>query len=87
MWLIHGRERDLLVDILSERWKEQILVFGKTKHGCNRLAEQLENAANFYGRFVDRVVTARGTREAETVKAAEAASLAAERVDGMRRKE
>jgi len=39
-----ARKRDLLVDILSERWKEQILVFGKTKHGCNRLAEQLEKA-------------------------------------------
>ncbi len=39
-----GRKRDLLVDILSERWKEQILVFGKTKHGCNRLAEQLEKS-------------------------------------------
>jgi ATP-dependent RNA helicase RhlE len=39
-----ARKRDLLVDILSERWQEQILVFGKTKHGCNRLAEQLEKA-------------------------------------------
>jgi ATP-dependent RNA helicase RhlE len=39
-----ARKRDLLVDILSERWQDQILVFGKTKHGCNRLAEQLEKA-------------------------------------------
>jgi ATP-dependent RNA helicase RhlE len=39
-----ARKRDLLVDILSARWQEQILVFGKTKHGCNRLAEQLEKA-------------------------------------------
>jgi ATP-dependent RNA helicase RhlE len=39
-----ARKRDLLVDILSERWQEQILVFGKTKHGCNRLAEQLEKS-------------------------------------------
>jgi ATP-dependent RNA helicase RhlE len=39
-----ARKRDLLVDILSERWQEQILVFGKTKHGCNRLSEQLEKA-------------------------------------------
>jgi ATP-dependent RNA helicase RhlE len=39
-----ARKRDLLIDILSERWQEQILVFGKTKHGCNRLAEQLEKA-------------------------------------------
>jgi ATP-dependent RNA helicase RhlE len=39
-----ARKRDLLVDILSQRWQEQILVFGKTKHGCNRLAEQLEKA-------------------------------------------
>ncbi|MEO8160346.1 MAG: DEAD/DEAH box helicase [Arenimonas sp.] len=38
------RKRDLLVDILSQRWQEQILVFGKTKHGCNRLSEQLEKA-------------------------------------------
>ncbi|MEO6264427.1 MAG: helicase-related protein, partial [Luteimonas sp.] len=39
-----ARKRDLLIDILSARWQEQILVFGKTKHGCNRLAEQLEKA-------------------------------------------
>jgi ATP-dependent RNA helicase RhlE len=39
-----ARKRDLLVDILSQRWQEQILVFGKTKHGCNRLAEQLEKS-------------------------------------------
>ncbi|ANB18279.1 DEAD/DEAH box helicase [Dokdonella koreensis] len=38
------RKRDLLVDILSKRWQEQVLVFGRTKHGCNRLAEQLEKA-------------------------------------------
>ena len=38
------RKRDLLVDILSQRWQDQILVFGKTKHGCNRLAEQLEKS-------------------------------------------
>ena len=39
-----ARKRDLLVDILSQRWQDQILVFGKTKHGCNRLAEQLEKS-------------------------------------------
>jgi ATP-dependent RNA helicase RhlE len=39
-----SRKRDLLVDILSERWQEQVLVFGKTKHGCNRLAEQIEKS-------------------------------------------
>ena len=39
-----GRKRDLLVDILSQRHQDQILVFGRTKHGCNRLAEQLEKA-------------------------------------------
>jgi len=39
-----ARKRDLLIDILSQRWQEQILVFGKTKHGCNRLAEQIEKA-------------------------------------------
>ena len=37
-------KRDLLVDILSARHTDQVLVFGKTKHGCNRLAEQLEKA-------------------------------------------
>ena len=37
-------KRDLLVDILAARHTEQVLVFGKTKHGCNRLAEQLEAA-------------------------------------------
>ena len=37
-------KRDLLVDILSARHTDQVLVFGKTKHGCNRLAEQLEKS-------------------------------------------
>jgi ATP-dependent RNA helicase RhlE len=37
-------KRDLLVEILARRHTEQVLVFGKTKHGCNRLAEQLEKA-------------------------------------------
>ncbi len=39
-----SRKRDLLIDILTTRHTEQVLVFGKTKHGCNRLAEQLETA-------------------------------------------
>ena len=39
-----SRKRDLLVEILSRRHTDQVLVFGKTKHGCNRLAEQLEKA-------------------------------------------
>ncbi|QNN46159.1 DEAD/DEAH box helicase [Thermomonas brevis] len=39
-----AKKRDLLVDILARRHTEQVLVFGKTKHGCNRLAEQLEKA-------------------------------------------
>ena len=39
-----SRKRDLLVQILSQRHTDQVLVFGKTKHGCNRLAEQLEEA-------------------------------------------
>ena len=39
-----SRKRDLLVEILSARHADQVLVFGKTKHGCNRLAEQLEEA-------------------------------------------
>ncbi|WP_242104428.1 MULTISPECIES: DEAD/DEAH box helicase [unclassified Lysobacter] len=38
------KKRDLLVEILAARHTEQVLVFGKTKHGCNRLAEQLEQA-------------------------------------------
>ncbi|HEY4555218.1 MAG TPA: DEAD/DEAH box helicase, partial [Lysobacter sp.] len=39
-----SRKRDLLVEILSKRHTDQVLVFGKTKHGCNRLAEQLEES-------------------------------------------
>ena len=39
-----SRKRDLLVDILSQRFQDQILVFGRTKHGCNRLAEQIGKA-------------------------------------------
>lgn len=38
------KKRDLLVDILAARHTDRVLVFGKTKHGCNRLAEQLEKA-------------------------------------------
>ncbi|HEV8694204.1 MAG TPA: DEAD/DEAH box helicase [Lysobacter sp.] len=39
-----SRKRDLLIEILAARHTEQVLVFGKTKHGCNRLSEQLETA-------------------------------------------
>ncbi|MEO5566117.1 MAG: DEAD/DEAH box helicase [Luteimonas sp.] len=39
-----SRKRDLLIEILTKRHTDQVLVFGKTKHGCNRLAEQLEAA-------------------------------------------
>ena len=39
-----GRKRELLVEILSRRHTEQVIVFGRTKHGCNRLSEQLETA-------------------------------------------
>ena len=39
-----SRKKDLLIEILSTRHTEQVLVFGRTKHGCNRLAEQLEEA-------------------------------------------
>src|SRR5690606_32010476 len=39
-----ARKRDLRVDILASRHTDQVLVFGKTKHGCNRLAAQLEKA-------------------------------------------
>ncbi|GAB3385353.1 DEAD/DEAH box helicase [Lysobacter fragariae] len=37
-----SRKRELLTQILAQRHTDQVLVFGKTKHGCNRLAEQLE---------------------------------------------
>ncbi len=36
-----GKKRDLLLNILSERYQDQILVFVKTKHLCNRIAEQI----------------------------------------------
>lgn len=39
-----GNKKALLIDILAARHKDQVLVFGKTKHGCNRLAEQLEKS-------------------------------------------
>ena len=39
-----GRKRDLLVKILASRPHDQVIVFGRTKHGCNRLAEQLEQS-------------------------------------------
>jgi ATP-dependent RNA helicase RhlE len=39
-----SRKRDLLIEILSKRYEDQVLVFGRTKHGCNRLSEQLEKA-------------------------------------------
>jgi len=39
-----SRKRELLIEILSKRHQDQILVFGRTKHGCNRLAEQLEKS-------------------------------------------
>ncbi|MFK3649154.1 DEAD/DEAH box helicase [Lysobacter enzymogenes] len=39
-----GRKRDLLIQILAARPNDQVIVFGRTKHGCNRLSEQLEEA-------------------------------------------
>ena len=39
-----SRKRDLLIDILAERHDERVLVFGKTKHGCDRLCGHLEKA-------------------------------------------
>jgi ATP-dependent RNA helicase RhlE len=36
-----SKKRELLMHILSERYQEQILVFVKTKHLCNRIAEQI----------------------------------------------
>ncbi|GAB1596340.1 DEAD/DEAH box helicase [Lysobacter claricitrinus] len=39
-----SRKKDLLVHLLATRFQDRVLVFGRTKHGCNRLAEQLEEA-------------------------------------------
>src|SRR5690606_32409626 len=39
-----ARERGVGVEIRSRRDADRVLVFGKTRHGCNRLAEQLERA-------------------------------------------
>ena len=39
-----AQKRDLLVELLARRFKDQAIVFAKTKHGCNRLAEYLEEA-------------------------------------------
>ncbi len=39
-----SRKRDLLINILAARHSERVLVFGKTKHGCDRLCRQLEEA-------------------------------------------
>jgi ATP-dependent RNA helicase RhlE len=36
-----AKKRDLLMDILTKRYEEQVLVFIKTKHLCNRIAEQI----------------------------------------------
>ena len=36
-----AKKRELLMDILTERYEDQILVFIKTKHLCNRIAEQI----------------------------------------------
>ncbi|MBB1089425.1 DEAD/DEAH box helicase [Lysobacter sp. SG-8] len=38
------RKRDLLIDILASRHTDQVIVFGRTKHGCNRLAEQIDKS-------------------------------------------
>lgn len=37
-------KRELLVELLARRFQDQAIVFAKTKHGCNRLAEYLEEA-------------------------------------------
>jgi len=39
-----ARKRELLTHLLAARYQDRVLVFGKTKHGCNRLAEQLEKS-------------------------------------------
>ena len=47
------RKRDMLVHLIRERNWEQTLVFTRTKHGANRLAEQLDKdglkATGFHG--------------------------------------
>ena len=40
----NARKRDLLLDLLAVDSRRQTLVFTRTKHGANRLAEQLEKA-------------------------------------------
>ena len=40
------RKRDLLLEILAADSRRQTLVFGRTKHGCDRLAKQLEAAGH-----------------------------------------
>jgi len=39
-----SRKRELLVEILARRHADRVLVFGRTRHGCDRLAGQLEKA-------------------------------------------
>ncbi len=39
-----ARKRDLLVELIRENGWFQVLVFTRTKHGANRLAEQLDKA-------------------------------------------
>ena len=39
-----ARKRELLTHLLAQRYQDRVLVFGRTKHGCNRLAEQLEKS-------------------------------------------
>jgi ATP-dependent RNA helicase RhlE len=40
----NSRKRDLLLDLLAQDSRRQTLVFTRTKHGANRLSEQLEAA-------------------------------------------
>jgi ATP-dependent RNA helicase RhlE len=40
----NSRKRDLLLDLLAKDSRRQTLVFTRTKHGANRLSEQLEKA-------------------------------------------
>jgi len=40
----HGRKRELLAHLVKSNDWRQVLVFCKTKHGANRLAQQLERA-------------------------------------------
>ncbi len=41
MWVMKGDKRGLLTHIIEEERPEKVLVFSRTKHGCNRIVKQL----------------------------------------------